>query len=85
MSSDELKENIIKEINKLPEESLQEVNDFVEFILSKSFSSQQKSNGEEEDQKMLDPSKDPILKMIGIFDEEPFADKIDDLLYGKIE
>ncbi len=30
----------------------------------------------------LDPSKDPILKLIGLADVEPFADKIDDILYG---
>ena len=36
MSSEKIKENIIKEINKLPEESLKEINDFVSFILAKS-------------------------------------------------
>jgi len=30
----------------------------------------------------LDPAKDPILKLIGLVDVEPFADKIDDELYG---
>jgi len=32
----------------------------------------------------LDPSKDPILKLIGLANVEPFADKIDEELYGKL-
>ena len=31
---------------------------------------------------VLDPKEDPILKIIGIADVEPFADRIDQQLYG---
>lgn len=33
--------------------------------------------------KKLAPEKDPILKLMGIADVEPFADKIDRELYGQ--
>ncbi|MHB8581545.1 MAG: hypothetical protein ACYDA4_17005 [Ignavibacteriaceae bacterium] len=93
MSSEKIKENIIKEINKLPEESLKEINDFVSFILAKSIFNRKKRSyhhvpsrqGEILKQsKELDPGKDPLLKIIGIVDVEPFANKIDKELYGDI-
>jgi len=31
---------------------------------------------------MPDPDRDPILRLIGSLDVEPFADKIDEELYG---
>lgn len=101
MSSEKIKKNIIKEINKLPKESLKELNDFVSFILAKSslmeknkrnYHSSLKRRGAHKRLKepalyagRLDPSKDPLLKIIGMFDVEPFADKIDEELYGEIK
>jgi len=93
MSSEKIKENIIKEINKLPEESLKEVNDFVSFILAKSGFNRKKRSYHHslarqreilKQSKELNPAKDPLLKIIGIADVEPFANRIDKELYGDL-
>jgi hypothetical protein len=73
-----LKERLLKWIEKLPEADIQEVLDFVEFLQTKRHKI--KSIPEKA---QLNPEKDPILKIIGIADVEPFADKIDQELYGE--
>lgn len=68
------KKVVLEALDKLPEERLEELIDFTEFILSKTQSPRLET--------LLDPDKDPILELIGSVDVEPFADKIDDDLYG---
>lgn len=72
MAVEALKEKLIKEVEKLPEDCLQEVLNFVGYILAKEGEKPTpKSLGE------LDPKKDPILKLMGIADVEPFSQNID--------
>ena len=79
MKSEEiLKNRVIREIKKLPKNKLQEVLDFVEYLLSKEHSTE--SVKSEED---LDPSQDPILKMIGRVSHGSLAKDIDKELYGE--
>jgi len=73
-----LKKLLLENINKLPKSDIQEILDFTEYKLvkrekEKVFSKKAK----------LDPRKDPILKLIGIADIDPFADTIDQELYGQ--
>jgi len=77
MAVETLRERLIEEIDRLPEERLREVLDFVEYILMKEGrrSTPKSSEG-------LDPEKDPILKLMGIADVEPFSQNIDEQLYG---
>lgn len=73
-----IKERLIKNIEKLPKSDIQEIFDFVEFLQTK------RNRGETtSDKTQFDPEKDPILKIMGIADVEPFANKIDQELYGK--
>jgi hypothetical protein len=69
------KEKVLAALEELPEEKVKELLDFIESLLLK-----EKAKKSEP---ILDPDKDPILKLIGLADVEPFADKIDDALYGK--
>jgi hypothetical protein len=73
-----LKEHLIQEIEKLPEDRLQEVLDFVGYLLNK----EQKIQGTEP-RKGLDPAKDPILKFIGGVSHGSLAKDIDKELYGE--
>jgi len=68
------KKLVIKAIEELPEEKVEELMDFAEFMLSKTSTRRPNLS--------LDPDNDPILKFIGLANEEPFADNIDDDLYG---
>ena len=86
MSSKEIKEKIIKDIDRLPESSLKEIMDFVNFLLSKNDDKKKnKTKDKIRNHKKLDPSKDPLLKFIGSIDVEPFAHNIDNELYGEIK
>jgi hypothetical protein len=62
-------------LEKLPDENIKELIDFTEFLLLKEHTKKSKL--------FIDPNKDPILKLIGLVNEEPFADKIDEDLYGE--
>ena len=66
------KKRFFAAIEELPEEKAEELLDFTEFLLLRSKKSKL----------MLDWKEDPILKLIGLADEEPFADKIDEELYS---
>jgi hypothetical protein len=68
-----LKKKVLREIEKLREDHLVEVRDFVDHLL--------KMRRRTKEAK-LDPEKDPILKLIGIADVEPFSHIIDSELYG---
>ncbi len=73
-----LKERLLKHVERLSEADIREVLDFVEFLQTKRHKVEpipEKAH--------LDPESDPILKLIGIADVEPFADRIDEELYGK--
>lgn len=79
MKSEEvLKNRVLKEIEKLPQNRLEEVLDFVEYLLSKEYGAQAVEPEEE-----LDPSRDPILKMIGRVSHGSLAKDIDKELYGE--
>jgi hypothetical protein len=69
------KEIVLNALDELSEEKLVELIDFTEFILSR-------AKTQKLEESLLDPDKDPILRLIGLADVEPFADKIDDDLYG---
>jgi hypothetical protein len=76
--------NIETLIKALPKNLREEAIDFIDYLLSKS-----RSEGLSKRRKVavpsknLDPAKDPLLKLIGIADVEPFADRIDEELYGR--
>ncbi len=72
-----LKDKVIKDIEKLPEDKLQEVLDFIRYLLSK-----EKGIKSTEPEEELDPSKDPILRMIGRVSHGSLAKDIDKELYG---
>ena len=69
------KEMFLVALDKLPDENIRELLDFTEFLLSKEHTKKSKL--------LIDPNKDPILKLIGLVNEEPFADKIDEDLYSE--
>jgi len=73
-----LKKKVLKEIEKLPKNKLEEVLDFVGYLLSK----EGKVMSVEPEE--LDPSKDPILKMIGRVSHGSLAKDIDKDLYGEL-
>lgn len=71
-------EDVVKEaVEYLSEDKLAEVFDFVGYLLAK------EKREEREEEAELDPKKDPILKYIGCVSVEPFAHKIDEILYGE--
>lgn len=69
------KEQLIQVLDRLPESALQEIMDFAEFIVAKH------SRKKKLMQRKM-PAKDPILNFIGMADVEPFADFIEQELYG---
>ena len=68
------KEKVLAALEELPEEKVKELLDFTESLLLREKAKNSEST--------LDPDKDPILRLVGSLDEEPFADKIDEELYG---
>ncbi len=73
--------DVVKEaIEHLPEDKLSEVFDFVGYLLAKEKMEREREEKSELD---MDPKKDPILKYIGTVSVEPFAHKIDEILYGE--
>ena len=76
MIAEGLKERLVKELDRLPEERLQEVLDFVEYIIVKESRSLTSKPLEE-----LDPEKDPILKFVGGVSHGSLAKDIDEESY----
>lgn len=72
------KQQLLKSLERLPESDVQKILDFADFIVLRR-SRMKKIPSKEK----LAPEKDPILKLMGIADVEPFADKIDKELYGQ--
>ena len=73
-----LKERLILEIEKLPEDRLREALDFVRYLRIR-----EKNGAVTKSPEDLDPQQDPILKLVGIGDVEPFSQNIDHDLYGE--
>lgn len=71
-----LKNRLIKNLGSLNKSDVQNVLDFSEFLLFKGNKKKRVRST------VLDLKKDPILEIIGIADVEPFADSIDQQLYG---
>jgi hypothetical protein len=71
-----LKNRLIKNLGSLNKSDIQNVLNFSEFLLFKGDKKRPVRST------VLDPKKDPILEIIGIADVEPFADSIDQQLYG---
>ena len=78
MTAKALKERLIEEIGKLPKDRLREVFDFVEYLRTREENGAATKSPED-----LDPQQDPILKLVGIADVEPFSQNIDEELYGE--
>lgn len=78
MAVEMLKERLIKELEKLPEDCLRQVLDFVDYLLIKE---RKESITKPSDD--LDPQKDPLLKFIGGVSYGSLARGIDEELYGK--
>ena len=71
-------EDVVKEaLGRLSEDKLVEVFDFVGYLLAR------EKREEQAEEIELDPKKDPILKYIGGISVEPFAHKVDEILYGE--
>ncbi|MDZ7721997.1 MAG: hypothetical protein U5R06_04005 [candidate division KSB1 bacterium] len=79
MSSTEMKEKIINDIKKLPEDSLEEIMDFISFKLSRI---NHKDTPAQPVQKKADSSKDPLVEYIGSIEHGSLAKDIDKELYG---
>lgn len=72
-----LRNQLLDNLERLSEDDIQEILDFVEFLLTKRNKEKitfQKTG--------IEPEKDPILKLMGLADVEPFAHRIDQELYG---
>jgi hypothetical protein len=68
------KERFFVALEELPGERVEELLYFIEFLLKRERVKKSKLT--------LNPEKDPILRLIGLADEAPFADNIDEELYG---
>jgi len=78
MATNVLKERLIEELERLPEDRLREALDFVVYLRTR-----EKNGAATRSPEDLDPQKDPILKLVGIADVEPFSQNIDQDLYGE--
>lgn len=67
-----VKDRFLSVLEDLPDEKIEELLDFTESLLLR----------EQKQKSTLKMDEDPILKLIGLVDEEPFADSIDSDLYG---
>jgi len=80
ISSKTIKQEILSEIEKLPEQKLPEVLDFVSFLLFKE--SSHISPLQEQNIK-LNPQDNPLLQFIGAVSHGALAQGIDEELYGQ--
>lgn len=69
-----LKKRVIEKLEKVSENDIQEISDFVEFITRRRY------NGLANKTRILS-KRDPILKLMGIASVEPFSEQIDQELY----
>jgi hypothetical protein len=68
------KETLLTIFDDLSDEKVTELLDFAEFLLTKT----------EKTDLVAKSGNNPILEIIGLADVEPFADRIDDELYGEV-
>jgi len=78
MTAKALKERLIEELERLPEDRLREILDFVGYLRTREENGAATKSPED-----LDPQQDPILELVGIADVEPFSQSIDHDLYGE--
>jgi len=78
LAPQELKQKLITRVDRLPEEDLREVIDFAGYLLARRVARPAPESGA-----ALDLKLDPILEIVGSADVEPFAQQVDDLLYGE--
>ena len=74
----EMKERLHTTIEKLPEERLGEVLDFMQFLLKKDRRNSKRTH-------IRDPDGDPILEYIGGVSHGSLAKDIDSALYGEMQ
>ncbi len=72
------KKRLLETLERVPKKNIPEVLDFVEFLLNRPLKRRLISR-----KAHLNPKKDPVLKLIGVADVEPFAKRIDQELYGQ--
>ena len=72
-----LKERLIREIEKLPEDRLREALDFVGYLRTR-----EENGAATKSLEGLDLDKDPLLKFIGGVSHGSLAKEIDEELYG---
>lgn len=72
------KELLLENLERLPESDVKKILEFAEFLQIKRYKRKIILKKE-----ILDPEKDPVAKLIGIADVKPFANTIDQELYGK--
>jgi len=77
MATKALKDRLIQEIEKLPEDRLREALDFVGYLRAREDADTARKLPHN-----LDPKKDPLLKFIGGVSHGALAKDIDEELYG---
>jgi hypothetical protein len=70
-----LKKRVMENLEKVSENDIQEISDFVEFITRRRYKGLSKKT-------RTFPKRDPILKLMGMASVVPFAEQIDQELYG---
>ena len=70
------KDRLLKDLERVSDTEIREISDFVEFIIKKRQKKPYKKMA-------LAPKNDPVLKLIGVADVEPFSKIIDRELYAE--
>lgn len=81
MNSESLRHEIISKIPAIPEESLKSIKDYIDFVTGKE--KKRKARPAVEEKNKARKRKNSIGKLIGLAEVDPFANKIDEILYGK--
>jgi hypothetical protein len=70
------KDRLLKDLERVSDTEISEISDFVEFIIKKRHKKPSKKMAPT-------PKNDPVLRLIGIADVEPFSKAIDRELYAE--
>jgi len=70
------KDRLLKDLERVSDTEISEISDFVEFIIKKRHKKLSKKMAPA-------PKNDPVLRLIGIADVEPFSKAIDRELYAE--
>ena len=73
-----IRQKVLQDLERLPEDRVREVLDFVAFLLQRTEHSETSTPFG-----LRDPEHDPLLALIGSIDVAPFVQRIDDELYGR--